>query len=694
MSAISDRERLPRLRVGRRNRGASPFEGIRRRWNEAEPLVAPQRNTWPLALRRARLIGLVILGVQLVVLCIWSAVLAHRFALTEDFAAYSQAVYLISHGTLNPYSTPFLAPFWKNSVELITWPLAVIQMVWPHPVTLKVLQTLAMVGAEAVAFGWICDIAALRARRDQTTATPVLLVGLGALLLVSNPWYVYMLSFDFHPGPFMVLFLIATARDTYRGRRRAWIWAGLLLASSALGGTYVIALGIGLALSGRFMLRKGLGVALLGLVWLGIVAALHGNGSTQVYGELIAGVKGPVVARGTSLGRYTTIDVVKALFEHPLRALNILWPNRVNMWAEISAAGLIGVAWPAALLPAIVILLESGLIAGSLFSSPGLQNNTPVGPLVTVGTIALLAALVGSRRYRRVVVPTLLAALAINATAWAAIWLPQVPGRWLTVSPGAAATLREISTKLRPADEVVASQGVIGGFAGRQWLYTLELRNQRFPVKARKVWVIIAPRDGIEVLRAAQAYADVAALSHRRGWNLEEASNDVWAFEWTAPKKVTDFVLTGRYTSIAPWTTGGAAGTVVTSGKPSNWHVGSGTKPGYTFSGDEWRKKAGRYRASVTLSVERTANVEVWDDSTNKLLTRTVLPDTHGRITVQLPVDLRAAPGNPVYGGWGPWRMTPQTAPPGDLLEIRVWSPGGKGQVKVYDAGLQAARTR
>ena len=308
---------------------------IKRRWSNAKPLEAPPRETWSVALRRARRLGFLVLGTQLLILCWWVGLLAHRMALTKDFAAYSQATYLISHGTLNPYSTPFLATFWKNSVELVMWPLAVIQMVWPHPVTLKVLQVLAMVGAEGVALAWICDIAAVRAVSDRSSRAPVLLVGLGVLLLVTNPWYVYMLSFDFHPGPFMILFLIATARDAHRGRWSAWIWGALLVGCSALGGTYLIALGIGLALTGRFMVRRGLGLALLGLVWLGIVAALHGNGSTVVYGSLIAGTKAQPVAAGAALSNYTTIDVVKALVEHPGRAAGILWPNRVNMWAEV-----------------------------------------------------------------------------------------------------------------------------------------------------------------------------------------------------------------------------------------------------------------------------------------------------------------------------------------------------------------------
>ena len=361
------------------------------------------------------------------------------------------------------------------------------------------------------------------------------------------------------------------------------------------------------------------------------------------------------------------------------------------MWAEISAAGLIGLAWPVALVPAAVVLLESGLAVGTLFSAPGLQNNTPIGPLITVGTIAVLSALLGNVRYRKVVVPTLVAALAINGVAWAAVWFPQVSKRWLVVSQRAASTLSEIQTMVRPSDEVIASQGIEGGFANRRWLYALELPDQHYLVKAHKVWVIIAPRDGIETLPASKAYADIGDLSHTHGWHVAVARNDVWAFEWTPPKGRKTFAVTANYGAIPPWTTGGANGSVVTKGQRSDWHVASAATPGYVLSGDEWRKRAGRYAANVNLSVARTANVEVWDDSTSEMLIRRVVRDTHGRTTVTIPVNLNVAPGASVYGGWGIWRMSPQPAPPGDLLEIRVWSPGGKGQVKVYDAQLKRA---
>jgi hypothetical protein len=686
MSVISDSERLPKLRVGSRGRRAGPFAGLRSRWHETAPLVAP-RETWPLALRRARVIGYAVLGIELVVLCWWMALLVRRDAITWDFAFYSQAIYLISHGTLLPFSTLTGTGFLHNSFELITWPLAVLQMVWPHPVTLKILQALAMVGAQGIALAWICDIAAMRATQDRSaTAASVGLVGLGVLLLVANPWYVFSLSFDFHPEPFMILFLVAAARDLFRQRRTAWIWALLLCFCSGIGATFLVALGIGAAASGRRRLRLGLGVALLGVAWLVLVAALHGSENNGVYGALITGRD-----HGSSLTTSSLDVTVKALIRHPGRAWSILWSNHINIWAALSAAGIVGLLWPFALFPGVVMFLETGLTGlGHLFSDPGIQNNIIAGPLITIGTVALCAGLLGNKRYRRAI-PALVALLAANAVLWAIVWFPNISPRWLHTSSIAASTLRSLEPRIRPSDEVVVSQGAIGAFANRQWLYPVT--SGTIPVHAHRVWIIVTPRVGIEVLTPAQSYADIRRFAELPGSRLVLGEHGVWAYEWNPPggTKTIPVPRTGDGT-LPAWTVGGLAGRVVRTGRKSTWYVASTSKAGYALSNAYWRKGAGNYLASVSLSIARSrnVNVEVWDDSTNTLLARRVLQDTDGRTTVRLPADIRTAPGDHIFAGWGLWSKTPASPRPGDNLEIRVWSPGGAGRVKVYTVSLTA----
>ena len=109
-------------------------------------------------LHRIRRWGLAVLAVQLVALVLWSVLEANRAVLGYDFAGCYQAWYLISHGVLGA------AGFWKAQGIFIIWPLAIFGLLWPHPITLLVIQDLAIVGAEAVAFSWLTEI--IRARRD------------------------------------------------------------------------------------------------------------------------------------------------------------------------------------------------------------------------------------------------------------------------------------------------------------------------------------------------------------------------------------------------------------------------------------------------------------------------------------------------------------------------------------------------
>ena len=99
------------------------------------------------------------LAAKLAGFAVWSALLYHRFALTPDFAQYQQAWYLIAHGHLNPYDTVGNFTFWQNHAEFLMWPIALLYWVFPSGVTLLWLQDIGVVGAELVAFLWICQLA-------------------------------------------------------------------------------------------------------------------------------------------------------------------------------------------------------------------------------------------------------------------------------------------------------------------------------------------------------------------------------------------------------------------------------------------------------------------------------------------------------------------------------------------------------
>ena len=144
-------------------------------------------------IRRA---GYTVLSLQLVGLMLWSQALTNRFALTWDFSAYHQAWWLIGHGHLDPFVTSLGIPFWRNNGEFLMWPLALFGIPFNRDVVLLWLQGFATVGAEVVAFTWVCDI--VRRPTWPNRYPSWLAAGTALVLMVSNPWLYWGDSFDFH----------------------------------------------------------------------------------------------------------------------------------------------------------------------------------------------------------------------------------------------------------------------------------------------------------------------------------------------------------------------------------------------------------------------------------------------------------------------------------------------------------------
>src|SRR5260370_10733168 len=192
-----------------------------------------------------RRIGIVVLGLKMAACGFWSALLYHRFALTPDSAQYQQAWYLIAHGNLNPYDTVINFPFWQNHAEIIMWPLALLYWVFPSGVLLFWLQDAGVVGAELVAFLWLCEIA----RRHLSLRDARSPAGAGLVLLAPDPSSWWAVSFDFHAECLAVLFAVLLAWDLANGRRRAWVWVVAVLACGDVAGTYVAGLGLGLLIT-------------------------------------------------------------------------------------------------------------------------------------------------------------------------------------------------------------------------------------------------------------------------------------------------------------------------------------------------------------------------------------------------------------------------------------------------------------
>ena len=607
-----------------------------------------------------------------------------RFAVSFDFAQFMQSWTLIAHGHLNPYDTVHSFMFWRDHSEFLVWPLAVFYWVWPHGVTLLWIQDVCVVAAEAVAFTWLCEAAG---RHQPGRGTPWLASG-GLVLLLADPWTWWAVSFDFHTESLAIPFAALVLWDLSNRRRRAWCWVPPLILCGDVAGTYLAAIGIGAILASRrrrWLRWQGAALAGIGLGAVLAITVVHGNlgsgGGLRSYQYLASSAAAP----GPLDGQMGLGSLVSGIAGHPAGVLHALWLKRTNMWASVAPAGLIGLGslW---LLPStLVILMANNLASGFLFSPPSFQY-LPLYVLLPVGTVAVLAWL--ARRWPKVAL--VLGALSLlQALGWAAVWAPRVPGQWLHVTAPTAATLAGVLDRIPGSDEVVASQGVMGPFSGRTDVKPLfGLGN--IPLRGHQVWFVIAPRAGIETLNTGSATALIGELAGRctpPSWRTPTACGPSGG---RLRRGDTELPVPGMSAPQPAWANAGAAGQGVLTGPVDQWHATSKPGRGYVIDQMEWLEPPGQYQVSVKLAAAGPVNVEVWNDNGNTLLTRRRLPGTSGLESVTVPVSARTAYRARAYSGWGPFRAVFLPPPPGQRLELRVWSPG-RETVNVYRASLSRA---
>jgi hypothetical protein len=68
-------------------------------------------------------------------------------------------------------------------------------------------------------------------------------------------------------------------------------------------------------------------------------------------------------------------------------------------------------------------------------------------------------------------------------------------------------------------------------------------------------------------------------------------------------------------------------------------------------------------------------NVEVWDNTTNRLLARTTTTGSSKTWDVKVPFRIGHEKPGVVYQGVGPFRDFPISQTSGDTVEVRVWTP-------------------
>jgi uncharacterized membrane protein len=479
------------------------------------------------------------LGLQLVVMLAFSSLEYSRFALTKDFAAYTQAMWAISHGHLDPFSTVIGVSLWRNNAEFILWPLALFYRAYPHPILLLWVQDVVVVAAELVAFRWVLDL--LRRQRGQIATSVARASALGLVLaLVLDPWAYETIAFDFHSHVFAALFVVLAGRDLWAGRtRRLWLWVCLAVVSDAPGALCVAGLGVTGLIAGRRTRVQGAVLASVGAGWFLFVTTIGGDG---VGGGGLGSWYGYLVE--SHHGKIGIFAVLYGALLHP----QLMWHMVAARWVVIVgflvAVGLVGVLSPWGFGVALFVFVPTVLSSNPNFARfESSFQFWPSLPFLLVGSMMVIMWLCAQGRVacRAATASAIVWAAATTTAAFAV--LPTIPHDWIAVDSAAAAQLSRVQAETPPRAEVVASNGLVGRFAQRDYVYVLGYQSvdviagpgdMTVPVKASSVVFVISTSQGVGDQLALYERA-VSFLRDDLRARVLVARAGIYAFEWRPP---------------------------------------------------------------------------------------------------------------------------------------------------------------
>jgi uncharacterized membrane protein len=490
-------------------------------------------------LLRIRRIGWTLLGLQLIGMLVFSTVEYHEFALTKDLGAYAQAWWSIAHGHLNPYSTVLGVQFWRNNSEFGLWPMSLLYYVYPHPIDLLWAQDLLVVVTEVVTFGWVLEVIARAPGRITQRTTSLVAVGT-VLLLVIDPWAWETIAFDFHSHVLVALFVVLAGRALWTGKtRQLWWWVPLSIVSAALGGLYLVGVGLSGVLAGRQTRRTGLVVGGVGLVWFSLLSALDGTG---VGGRDVSKWYGYLV--GPHHGRIGLFQILEGAVRHPGLVAHMFASRWTLVFVFVAVVGIVGVFSPWGFGMALVVFVPSILNADPHYLRYVQSFQIWVAvPFILVGSVMVVVRLSQGGEMQRRAAVVIGAIWLIAVVVIALRILPLVPRYWLAVDPAASTQLARVEAGLPARAEVIVSQGVVGRFSERQFAYSFYKSERSFPVKSRPVFFIITPRQGVGEVAPSEAMAAVHFVQHKLGGRLLDDRDGVFELKWTPPPGRTRVTL-------------------------------------------------------------------------------------------------------------------------------------------------------
>ena len=491
-----------------------------------------------------RLVALAVLAGQLAWLVAQSDAIYRRFALTSDFALFYQAAHQIAAGTLSPAGTIYRsAPFLTNHFELFVYPLSLLVLVDRGGLLLLVAQDLATVAAELVVFCWVTDILGERWRGGDW-GRQALAAGTVAVLAL-DPWIWWANAFDVHLQAFAALFTVLAGRAFWRGRPVAWLWLAAALSCGTVEAAALLGLGLFLVCSGRERRRRGAGVLVGAAAWIvSWNAAGYDLGS-----QLGANYRYLTGSSNASLGA-----VALGALRHPATVAAHLSHRARDLWRFLGGSGFLGIASAAGLFMTVAVFVPGALNLSPYVVAP--QSSFQVLPLllfVPLGSVLVCCWLVARREPwgKALAVVAGLAAL-VQVVVLSVLWIPQVPKEFLQVTPAGARVLNTVLARTPPGAEVVSSNGFVGRFAGRRYVYTdfgplpgAKVADEPVPVHARVLEFVLSPAQGIYQGPQAVTAAAIVELAHRPGVHLLAEGAGIAAFVWRAPPGARTFPLYG-----------------------------------------------------------------------------------------------------------------------------------------------------
>jgi hypothetical protein len=305
-----------------------------------------------------------------------------------------------------------------------------------------------------------------------------------------------------------------------------WVAATLLCGDVAT--TYVLALGISALLASRATRRWGVGLVLTSLVWFAIVIIVgSGKGSTlsSSYGYLAQGTVGGGLAG--------LMAIAAGAVTHPSAPLRTLHERIGEIVKYPAAVGYVGLLSAIGLPMAVIVLGANALTASPVFvGSVASFQSLVVVLFLAVGLVELCTWLAARGRLGLTASGVIVTGVVVVALGTSLFWTPKVRSLSTVATPAASTLDRALAAT--PTDaEVVAANGVIGRFGGRQFVYPLltVARGQVVPVNAEQV-VFVFTDAGIELTSPTQRTAAERFVTTKLHAAVLAEGGGVTAYVW------------------------------------------------------------------------------------------------------------------------------------------------------------------